>query len=1058
MRIEHALQPVKSCLIPIGLAFLITLSCASVLSAVPPNVRKTKEPKKTAKQIEIEGEMKYIARLREKGLPSYAKIALDRLNAKYPGEKDTFQTEYVASLAMKGKFDEAWRMVNARPDKTSPQTWALKLRIADYMAAWNQYDKMRDIYERFFRQYPTGPPKEISKLFIESAYRYAKTLEMMCEGPAALKAYDFIIKTKIQDKDGKNAQRTIKGDAAELCVRLGERAGPGAQRGFYFQKARDIIGSFRLNMDMVMGKGIVLNAHMLMLDGKLKEASAKIESTRSVLENLHGAIKAQAPDLLRVSPLVQCRYLMGEILKRQGDALLVTGKKAEAIEKYGCALTELINVFGKYPESSWAPDAGKRAEEIIDILEQKLGKTVRYDKSRIDWSSIVKHQFKNARATFLRNDYVTASREYQEVLFKFPETESSIGALGELVQCYLEMEDERYVWYDEVVINYISERFGSIPSLNEKAGNVVLKIALNYEKVGKPEERDRTYNTFFDQFKNHPRAAGLYYRFGEKKFFQKMPDVAIGYYQRLVTNYPSAASYEASLGRIADCYMAMERYTNAMTALDVYASKLKPSPQLASARYRTANCHRRLKDIRKAWKMYDEIAKKLLAKGSPYSKNQKELEQNKSITEGAIFYRALCYSKLETDDDGKKKKYMESAIHGYKQLLKMNDESDFAPAAFAQIGTLYTVLDNPEEAQKALSELQKKYPGSVEAQNAKFILAINLFEIGRKTAAIKLFKEMFSKGGDYSAQKLLTAGLKLQKVGEHEIAMEALQKAAEKGKGSRAIREAALLGVAMSSQELGKPEEVVKALEALLENSSRTARMIDVCYMLGKAKAVVAQEEPDKIKRRDAFIAAMDKMKMANKYAKERPGQKKKPGEKAKVAIGLGVIYEQKAMAERKFGNQEDAEKAIKNAAAAYQRLALLGNVNDPKVRPFIEQALVNSAPILIDLKMWQDLMDNAQTYTKQFPAGKNLSKARKWRSKALLNGAKATEEMQEEGEEAPAEPVAEEKKSEPPAAVVEEEKPEAPAEKAKAPAKEPEKKEEPVAKSVPVKTAPAGE
>ena len=64
---------------------------------------------------------------------------------------------------------------------------------------------------------------------------------------------------------------------------------------------------------------------------------------------------------------------------------------------------------------------------------------------------------------------------------------------------------------------------------------------------------------------------------------------------------------------------------------------------------------------------------------------------------------------LKADED-KVKAYREYAVQAYEQLVERFPESEYAPMALSQMGTVWTMLEKPDEAEKALSRLQKEYP------------------------------------------------------------------------------------------------------------------------------------------------------------------------------------------------------------------------------------------------------------------------------------------------------------------------------------------------------------
>ena len=114
---------------------------------------------------EVAEEIRYIQGLNKLQLPKYSEIVLQRLEAEHPEVKATIEVLKVEQLLMLGKFDEVEKAIAARSDKDSVETWAIKTTMADYLFAWNKYDKAMAIYEGFFKRFPDKPSADIEAFY-----------------------------------------------------------------------------------------------------------------------------------------------------------------------------------------------------------------------------------------------------------------------------------------------------------------------------------------------------------------------------------------------------------------------------------------------------------------------------------------------------------------------------------------------------------------------------------------------------------------------------------------------------------------------------------------------------------------------------------------------------------------------------------------------------------------------------------------------------------------------------------------------------------------------------
>lgn len=949
-----------------------------------------------AKVDPFKTEVEYVHKLHKWGLSDYANLVYERVAAKYPGRKAEIRAIEIELLGAVGKFDEARRVIAGLPNQDSREAWAMKLKLADALYAWGKYGEARGIYEGFFAKYPDGPPDALRNFYVESAYKYAQMLLLMGNEKAALEGYRNVAKVMPKD-DAKqrDIRRQIITEMAELMVKLAETA-TDEEREEYFEDIEEVMGEILWVQDLWFAKAIVIMSHVSMIKGDIEEAQKLIEDYGPRLKEMDEILKKEeertGQPLAKLSPMAECRYLLGVMLQEEAEGLLAEGgskAKAKAInllagkrrsngKRANGALQHFYNVFIKYPATGWAPDAGVRANQVKEKLEE-LGAEIRINISQEQMNDVEKYQFQGARSLFNQQQYGQAVDAYIKVLNLFPEKESSIGALGELTRCYIEIND---MLHTDVLLHYLAERFGAHPKHMTRAGDEILRMAGMFDELNKLDKKDAAYDLFFRFFQEHPRTPGLLYSFGEKRFGDEDYEGALEYYNWIVNEHNTSTLYEEALSRTAFAHSKLGDTVKEIKTLQAYIKALEAQnrrgPEIIGAKFRIATAYKQLgkKYIPSALKRYIELVKLLSDENNPYQKTAEDAKRNRAILEGCMYYKAMSYSML-TKPPEKVRSYKRFAIKTLEEMVEKFPESRFAPPALSQVGTLWTVLEKPDEARKALNRLKKSYPKTPEAKNALFMLGNNLLQLGMRQQAIRIFKEMFEGGGDYSHSQILTAGQELSKAGEHDIALQAYDKVLGATQ-ERAFREPALLGrgEVLTSQE--KFEEAADALKTLVTDYPNSRRIIEANLLLSQAYSELGAREANADKRFDIFNKAVLAMKTVRKFAKTTDI-------KYRSDIGVARIQLRKARAEDKFGDKVRAVELVNESIATYQTLVLLGNPDDPEARPHIEAAYHECIPLMLETERWEDVVEDTGGYLAEFRRGKYLIDIRKWQNQGRM-------------------------------------------------------------------------
>lgn len=1070
----------------------------------------------TGPSPEIQMEIEYARRLQNFGLPQFASVVLERIRDKAPEAATIIEVMELQGRIAQGQFDEVKQIIARKPNQDGQEVWAMKLALADGYYAWGRYAEAQGIYESFFQRYPDGPPEAINSFYVESAYKYSQMLLLMGNEKAAIKAYDYLTKAEIE----RHIRRQILSEKAELLLKVAEKS-PPAERAPYFQQVEEINNEIVWRQDVWFGKAIVNMAHMAMMKGETEQAMRLIDDYRDNLLAIDEALRAQEEEsgepLSRLSPMAQCRYLLGVMLQKEAEKMLAEGGDRSRIifmlaggdsggQRRQGALHHFANVFLRYPGTPWAADAGLRLETVQNILKDQFGADINIDVPADQMAKVEKFQFQEARTMFNQNQFEEAIEAYYRVLNLFSESETAAAAVSELARCYIELGREEDTPFRDMVVHYLAERFSGNPETMNRAGNELLRIAGIYSERNLHGAKDDAYELFFNYFKDHPRAAPTIYYFGEVKLGEKNYEEALPFYKVVASNYPGQSISIDALNRISYCYAELGNTTNEIATLSQMIERLgereRPGQDYISSFYRKIaalrsiadeqrrarrdadaeanvenesseteeitpeaaekkqqydkavaelseitektrramelfkqareknNAERqkqlrpillKLRDLHSAKKeeletlqaelqatapatestdpyeelvgMYDELIALLTASDSEqkFATEPGDVEKNQEILEGALFFRSATLAMLNKPEDEQRRMRIE-AIRTFMQLVKEFPDSRFAPAALSQIGTLWTVLDKPDEAEKALRQLQQKYPDSNEARNSLFVLGRNLLELGRREQAVNVFKEMFESGGEYNSSQILTAGRELLAENEYEISLDAFKRvlAAE---NERAYVEPSLLGKGQCLIELGQPAEGVKVLAELIEKYPNSVSLINAAKYLSRGYAELGESEKDDKERFRIFNEAVKSMRTARRHEKSTGGQ-------AELDVEVGRLIVSKANAEKQFGDAAKAESILGDAVAAYQSLIMLSDMRDPDVRPHIEEAYHRCLPLLLQIKRYDAALEDAETFLREFPRSPYASDVRRWRSQARVQLAASGQEIESKQED----------------------------------------------------------
>ncbi|MDA0323584.1 MAG: tetratricopeptide repeat protein [Verrucomicrobia bacterium] len=967
---------------------------------------------------DVEAELAFISGLNDLGFPDYAETVLDQIRAKFP--RDAVDRAELKVMINQNKLDQALKLIEARGDKESITTWKMWFELAEGYYAWGQAQNFEEIYDRFVKKYSKGAPDEMRDFVVNYSYRYSQLLVMTGQRIKSVEA----LRTMLKAEPPKHVDRQISIELAELMMSLAEEAGK-EERKKLFDEAETIAKKVQWGgQDVWFGRSVVVMAHMRMIAGDRPGARKLILDYLPILKGIHESIKEEVlargeEDLLRLTPIAQCRFLLGRLHHEEALALYakaeeggedveprklrkkalghLIGEVKDGKRSKDAALYHLYNVFVKYPSTTWAVEAGRRSNEIIDRLE-RMGVAIKIEK--VDMTEVVAIQFREARGLFAQNNFKDAAEKYREVLNLFPEYAVSLDALGELAEIYIELRDEEYA---QLVVEYIADRFGQNPTYASKAGNILVRIARSYKRLEYLDRSNEVYEFFFDRFPDHPDVPRAIFRRGEEFFRQDVHDAAIVYYARIVENYPKSSVYLDALHRIGLSYFTSRKYDEAIAAFDTYLGALKgqtPRQTQIDAMYRVADAYRNKGEMAEASIRFTQVAKILQSTGrAVYETAPSDKERNDALLEGSLFNRANCYARRKqppakipegrpSDPEYWEKVFKASAIKYYDEYVASYPKTAVAPAALYQMGVLHAMNEDTAKAEAALSRLEKEYPDSEPAKNADYMLAISFLELGRRAKAIQKFKEMFSGDATYSVHQIRAAGEYLYEAAEYDIALDAFNRVLSMSEDDKA-KERAHLWLGKVHHARGDAQKAVDSLEEVFRLSPRSAFTVEVSFILGAAYAQLGQADADPASRGKRFEKAFDAIKVIKKYSKTK-------SEHARADLELAGI-------QGLWGKKDQA-------LGSYMRVWLLRSSSDPEERPYKEQAFGKALEILLELERWEDVKEVCEEYLKDYSRGQFVREANRGISQSNVNLAPTQRApvAPETDEAAPVEPAAE--------------------------------------------------
>ncbi|MGD9781789.1 MAG: tetratricopeptide repeat protein [Kiritimatiellia bacterium] len=883
----------------------------------------------------------------------FAQKVVDAVLAKDPSQKDRSKVIQAEILIQRRQFAEAEALVNEM-GAANPKAQAISLTLAFNYFAINEQEKSRALYDAFFKQYegqkPTDP--DVLLRYREAAFKYAQLLAKVGDYAGAAAAYQ-----RVEDVvDSSEQKRSLQVQRAQALVKAAEQKS-GEEKNKLLNDAKAICDALQWGgLDLQFVDSIVVMANIELAKGNPAGAKKVLMQYMDIIKPIDEKLKEEGLPL-RDSPMAGARSLLGRLLKEEADGSAgQQGKDAEAIAAYSAALKEYYNVFIKYGDSEWGPSAGLAAKEIKGVLETKYGKTVNVNLPDSLASKAAGTEFMMADNLFLQKKHAEAAAEYLRVLSQFPEAgELSIGALGNLAQCYFHLNDDLYA---KMVAHYVGERFSRKSNIPAKA---LISVAQLYDKAGKPEMAKYMFDRYLAYCPTDPRAGQILFylaakaeqaaqqaeKDGQPAEKEQKQAEANAYLAKIITDYQNDQNYPKALSKRAWKAYLDKDYAGAIEGMRLYIEQSQPSPTRAQAMFALGDCLRRTEKLADAVRQFNALIAALSPPGNPYGSSTADLERNARLLEQARFYFAYSLSRLPSDATRK------AAIAKIDEFLGFYPKSELAAKALNLKGSLQMALKDPA-ANDTFERLARDYPDTDEGKNAQYARINGALELKQFDQAREALASMMADPGHYAVDEFARVGQAMLTNSLWKEAADAYGQVVGKTE-DRALLERALYGLGASKFELGDSAGAVAALNDLMVKWPNSALFYKAKFILVRANLKLNDLPAAKTALNDIFKSARE----------------------PELRNDASLVY---ADIQLQDGDQ-------KGALATYKGMEFFGSqtMKSERERQQVETAILAAIDLAEELDRGAEMLESCQKYLDLYPTSPKVAEVREKRNRATL-------------------------------------------------------------------------
>ncbi len=901
----------------------------------------------------VDQEFEFATKLVERGFPDFANKLMVQLVERNPELRGRALLIKAEGFISQRKFADAEAVIKELP-AGDPKADAIRLMLGRGYFRIGDMERARALYQDFFNRFkdlPTDP--DLLKAYRDTAYQFGQMLQQAGDLLGAADAMGKVIATK----PGREIERSMMAEQAQMLVDHAAKLS-GAERDKVLAQAAKLCADIQWGgVDLWFGHSIITLANIELVKGNRARAQELItRQYKDILREIDSLIKDQNLSGA-LNPNAGARFLLGQMYEQDAEAAARDpSKKDEVVQALGRALNEYFNVFVKYGDSDWGPRAGIRANEIKTRLEG-MGRTVNVDLGA-HAEKAATTQLRLADNLFRERKFAEAAVEYLRVVNAYPTAEASMRAMGFIIQCYIELGDKLFA---RAMIEFTAERFAGRPV----AATALLSAATLANNKKDTAFAGEIYEAYLRGFPKHERAGTILFFLGNERRKAGDNEGANFYFQRIVDNLPQDQYYPQALRLIARSYYDLGDFEKAAAAYEKLVADIPPSVDRASAQFSLADAYLRMGNWTRAAAEFETLIRWLSPRDNPYAATDADRERNRGLLERAVFQRANAFARM-TEPEDQIPAFREAGMKGYEQFIRLFPQSEFAPRALMGQGQIQLSLGQFDAAARTFEQLSAQYPQSEEGRNALFSLARSAMEIGQHEQARLAFEKMAANAASYSPDEFARIGQLMIDAQLYDQALQAFRIVSENKQvqetkdtpASRALLERALFGVGRANFARKNYEEAVKALERLLAEYPRSGLFFDARFMLGEAYAELGN-----------FLASSQSLSDIFRFSND-------PIEINRASLKLAEVQ---LRARDQTG-----------ALASFQRVALLSDPTKPEQRPFIQEALLRSVPLAMELGRFKDALDSCDQYLQLFPTSDKVPEMRRLRAEAALRASTA--------------------------------------------------------------------
>jgi tetratricopeptide (TPR) repeat protein len=773
-------------------------------------------------------EIRFIEGLTERGFPKLADKVLFRTLEKHPAAKDRAPELQIRILIASKQFDAAAKQIRSQQSEidNAPDLWL-------FLAESSTGDSAMSAYKNYFSL--TQDPND------QAAFNYGTLLEERGDIAAAISLYERV------DSRPTNARL-----AALLVESDPDRA---------LKLAEDVqLGG----LDIWFGQAVVTWAQLMIDRGEVEEAQAVLETQIELLKQISDSATPSA------APVAGGRYFLGVCYEQ-------AGRKAEA-------LTQFYNVYAKYGDSDWGPQAKERADALIAYF-QAQGKTVKIDPGA-NLAKMEQSRFRIARRLFFDRQYAEAIPAYLDALNEYPEGGEALTALRELTLSYLHLGDTLHA---KAVAAYTGERFSG----REAAANALLAAGKTALDQKQNDLAWWMYDQYFKFFPTHARAPAVLYSLAGLRKDER-------YLKRILDAYPDSPYAARARGRLAwrafeakDYALAAERFekvietendaekqTRARFALgESYRNQARnfgsvgdvAPPMRSKLNGGASLCERAAHTWKQALKNFQALEKTLIKAEKSFGVSAETLEFNKPFIEKSFFYQGACLAALGRTDEAvaafdrfienfQGSEFIEQAhfakgsalmdagrwavaLAAFEPFDEFSDRRFLEPVLYYRGQALAETGQNTEAIQ-SLETLLNRWPESAFFFEAKFVQGRAYAAAGQNEEAVRVLSDILSFASDDELmhRASLALGRAQTEPSEQLASFQRVALLADPDLHSELIAEALFESLPLYL-ELARCDDLLADADRLLSEFPMFGKTEEISLLKTKAEAALEQQK-----------------------------------------------------------------------------------------------------------------------------------------------------------------------------------------------------------------------